>query len=207
MHAYLVEGKNIKNINSVIEKIVKSHGAKKYEVELSTIKEVRDLKSFLKTSFDSPFVIIAKSIENASVESMNSFLKTLEEEKENVIFVLTTSNKNLLLPTILSRCQLVMTSGKSEIDEKTLIKAEEFVTGDTGDRFLIADKIKGRNEALEFLGACEQVAKKHITNELEMKRVSTLVEEIISAKKDLKSNTNVTLTLTKLIVFSDALAK
>ncbi|HLF19367.1 MAG TPA: hypothetical protein VI704_01125, partial [Bacteroidota bacterium] len=58
-------------------------------------------------------------------EASNSLLKTLEEPPENTILILTTSQKNKLLPTIISRCQLVQFDllEESEIRE-ALIKKE-----------------------------------------------------------------------------------
>ena len=41
-----------------------------------------------------------------STQAFNAFLKTLEEPPENVIFILATTEKNKIIPTILSRCQV-----------------------------------------------------------------------------------------------------
>ena len=41
------------------------------------------------------------------VEAQNAFLKTLEEPPKNSNFILVTGNCKMLLPTILSRCQLI----------------------------------------------------------------------------------------------------
>lgn len=40
-------------------------------------------------------------------EAQNAFLKTLEEPPKNSNFILVTGNRKMLLPTILSRCQLI----------------------------------------------------------------------------------------------------
>lgn len=40
-------------------------------------------------------------------EAQNAFLKTLEEPPKNSNFILATGNRKILLPTILSRCQLI----------------------------------------------------------------------------------------------------
>jgi DNA polymerase-3 subunit delta' len=51
------------------------------------------------------FIILNSDMMNA--EASNSLLKTLEEPLKDTIFLLTTSVKDQLLPTIISRCQLV----------------------------------------------------------------------------------------------------
>lgn len=38
--------------------------------------------------------------------AFNAFLKTLEEPPKNVVFILATTEKHKVIPTILSRCQI-----------------------------------------------------------------------------------------------------
>lgn len=51
--------------------------------------------------------IIMRDAHKLRDEAANAFLKTLEEPNPNTSFILTTSNLNALLPTIVSRCQIV----------------------------------------------------------------------------------------------------
>ena len=41
-----------------------------------------------------------------STSAFNAFLKTLEEPPKHVVFILATTEKHKILPTILSRCQI-----------------------------------------------------------------------------------------------------
>ncbi len=52
-------------------------------------------------------VIIVKNAEKMRKEGANSFLKLLEEPPDNTIIILTTDNLSSILPTIVSRCQLL----------------------------------------------------------------------------------------------------
>lgn len=52
-------------------------------------------------------VVIITQAEQLGIESANAVLKVLEEPAPHTIFILTTSKKNMLLPTILSRCQII----------------------------------------------------------------------------------------------------
>ena len=52
-------------------------------------------------------VYILHLIENMTVEAINSILKFLEEPGQKVYAFLTTNNENTVLPTIISRCQLL----------------------------------------------------------------------------------------------------
>ena len=52
-------------------------------------------------------------------EAQNAFLKTLEEPPKNSNFILVTGNRKMLLPTILSRCQLIsVVTNKTTYDFK-----------------------------------------------------------------------------------------
>lgn len=70
------------------------------------ITSIRDIKKFSAFSFtDIKWrVIIISDAEKMSVESQNALLKSLEEPAERIIYILLTSDINLLLPTIKSRC-------------------------------------------------------------------------------------------------------
>ena len=51
-------------------------------------------------------VFIIDEVHMLSQAAFNAFLKTLEEPPPNVIFILATTEKHKILPTILSRCQI-----------------------------------------------------------------------------------------------------
>jgi DNA polymerase III subunit delta' len=73
------------------------------------IAEIRSLQERInKRSFLNSYkVVIIPEAEFLSQESGNSLLKTLEEPSAGTIIILVSSSKELLLPTILSRCQLL----------------------------------------------------------------------------------------------------
>ena len=51
-------------------------------------------------------VFIIDEVHMLSSAAFNAFLKTLEEPPAHVIFILATTEKHKILPTILSRCQI-----------------------------------------------------------------------------------------------------
>lgn len=64
-------------------------------------------KMMLKPNEGKRNIIILSNIERMPPNVSNAFLKTLEEPGENLMFLLTTDNFNALLPTIVSRCQIM----------------------------------------------------------------------------------------------------
>lgn len=73
------------------------------------IGEVRDLQRELSLSpQEGPWrVAVLTDFERATVEAANALLKTLEEPPPQVILVLTATEADVLLPTIVSRCQVL----------------------------------------------------------------------------------------------------
>ena len=98
---------------------------------LIRIEQIRNIKVFLsKKSIESTKKFIL--IENAhqlNEASSNCLLKTLEEPT-NGVFILITSRLNLLLDTIISRCQTIRFKPYSEQELKQLIVESQYKTTD-----------------------------------------------------------------------------
>jgi DNA polymerase III subunit delta' len=61
-------------------------------------------------------VIIITGVDTMRKESANAFLKLLEEPSENLLFILTASKTDQLLPTIISRCQQIRLNPLSQAE-------------------------------------------------------------------------------------------
>ncbi len=75
------------------------------QIRISAIREMRQNLALSNNLPGRKFIIIFNADE-MRVEAQNAFLKTLEEPRNNVTFILLTTNKDKILPTILSRCVL-----------------------------------------------------------------------------------------------------
>lgn len=73
-----------------------------------SIEDVRDLRRFLTLSpYQAPRrVALLLGFDNATTEASNALLKSLEEPPARSILILTATSPQVLLPTILSRCQV-----------------------------------------------------------------------------------------------------
>lgn len=76
------------------------------QIRISQIRELRRTLSYSNSLPGRKFVVIFNA-EDMRVEAQNAFLKTLEEPRKDVTFILLTLHKDALLPTILSRCQIL----------------------------------------------------------------------------------------------------
>ena len=94
------ESKSSKNSN--LEKITNS------AAEIIKVSQIRNIKTFLgqKSINSEKKVVLIIDAHLLNESASNCLLKTLEEPS-NGIFILLTSNLNLLLDTIISRCQIV----------------------------------------------------------------------------------------------------
>jgi len=77
------------------------------------IDQIRELQRHLALS---PYegrwrVAIIADFETATVQAANALLKTLEEPPSRVVLILTATDASLLLPTIISRCQVLPLRG------------------------------------------------------------------------------------------------
>ncbi len=81
-----------------------------------------------------------------STQAFNAFLKTLEEPPKHVIFILATTEKSKILPTVLSRCQIYDFKRISVLDIKKKLEAillEQEIKFDDEALFLIAESSDG----------------------------------------------------------------
>jgi DNA polymerase III subunit delta' len=75
-------------------------------IKINSIREIRR-ESSMSTSDGRTRVFIISGADSMNDAAANTLLKTLEEPPGDTMFILTTSRREALLPTILSRCQNV----------------------------------------------------------------------------------------------------
>tara|TARA_Y200000002_G_scaffold2225_1_gene2141 strand:- start:1719 stop:2777 length:1059 start_codon:yes stop_codon:yes gene_type:complete len=91
-------------------------------------------------------VYIVDEVHMLSNQAFNAFLKSLEEPPQHVVFILATTEKNKILPTILSRCQIYdfrKVDNESIIKLLTKISKEKKVKHEDGSLSLIAERSDG----------------------------------------------------------------
>lgn len=91
-------------------------------------------------------IYIIDEVHMLTTAAFNAFLKTLEEPPAYVIFILATTEKHKILPTILSRCQVYEFKHIGVEDVVGYLKyiaLEENITHDTESLYIIAQKADG----------------------------------------------------------------
>src|SRR5690606_148328 len=91
-------------------------------------------------------IYIIDEVHMLSQAAFNAFLKTLEEPPSYAIFILATTEKHKILPTILSRCQ-IFDFNRSKVEDMAshLVKiaGKEYISFDRDGLHLIAQKADG----------------------------------------------------------------
>ncbi|MEA3450745.1 MAG: DNA polymerase III subunit gamma/tau, partial [Bacteroidota bacterium] len=112
-------------------------------------------------------VYIIDEVHMLSTQAFNAFLKTLEEPPEHAIFILATTEKHKILPTILSRCQIFDFNRiqVNDIVEHLLhISEQEEIKSEPDALNILAQKADGAlRDALSFFDQIASYSDKHIT--------------------------------------------
>jgi len=103
-------------------------------------------------------VYIIDEVHMLSSAAFNAFLKTLEEPPAHAIFILATTEKHKILPTILSRCQTYdfnRISVEDIVKNLTSIAKQEGIKADSESLHVIAQKADGAmRDALTLFDQC-----------------------------------------------------
>ena len=185
MHAFLIIGKTDRR------DLAKKLGTKILPYTINKIEDVRNLNNFTRLSLTEKTLIYIENINEATPEALNAFLKNLEEPQENLFYCLTAPSVRKVMPTIVSRCQIIkIKDGKPEIINEDQIK--EFLTFSVGQRLAFSDKIRDRDKAIEFVES--------LIFFLHEKKDLTNMELLLKTLTRLKANGNVNLQLTNLAI-------
>lgn len=115
MQSFLITGNDEAVRESAVSTLLKEYKIETFDrvvVESSKsigIEDIRIIQKsvFLKPLYGSKKAVLVKNAHAATVEAQNALLKLLEEPPPDTIMILTAKKKELLLPTVLSRCSII----------------------------------------------------------------------------------------------------
>lgn len=114
-------------------------------------------------------VFIIDEVHMLSQQAFNAFLKTLEEPPSYAIFILATTEKHKIIPTILSRCQIFDFKRIQVQDMVSLLQnicQEEQITADPSALHIIGQKADGAlRDALSIFDRVVSFSDQHISYE------------------------------------------
>lgn len=123
-------------------------------------------------------VYIIDEVHMLSQAAFNAFLKTLEEPPKYAIFILATTEKHKILPTILSRCQIFNFKRiqiRDMVDHLKSIAVKENVQAEEEALHLIAEKADGGlRDCLSMFDQMVSYCNGHITYEKAVENLNIL---------------------------------
>lgn len=154
-----------------------------FELDAASNNSVDDIRNLIEQVRIPPQVgkykvYIIDEVHMLSTSAFNAFLKTLEEPPKHAIFILATTEKHKIIPTILSRCQIFdfRRIGVRDIKEHLaeVAKAEE-IEADDDALHIIAQKADGAlRDALSIFDRVVSFAGKKLTREAVTENLNVL---------------------------------
>lgn len=145
-----------------------------YELDAASNNSVEDIKQIIDQVRIPPQVgkykvYIIDEVHMLSSGAFNAFLKTLEEPPPHVIFILATTEKHKIIPTILSRCQ-IFDFNRIKVDDTVkhleYVASKEGITASHDALNIIAQKSEGAmRDALSFFDQIVSFSGNKITYE------------------------------------------
>jgi len=165
MHSFLIIAKNKSKAASYISDFLKEKKVNSIDIDQHSFEKavgIEDVRNIQKKIILRPFkgktkaVVIDANFE-ITTQAQNALLKVLEEPPSNTIILVSVPKKELLLPTIISRCEIIELKEAqiSLTDEDTLelnIFLNILLNGKIGDRLKIAQDVsRNKDEAVLWL--------------------------------------------------------
>jgi DNA polymerase-3 subunit gamma/tau len=148
------------------------HSFNFHELDAASNNSVDDIRSLIEQVRIPPQagkykIYIIDEVHMLSANAFNAFLKTLEEPPSYAIFILATTEKHKILPTILSRCQ-IFDFNRIKVDDiaalLTRIASRENIAVEADGLHIIAQKADGGlRDALSMFDQIVSYTNKNLT--------------------------------------------
>lgn len=175
------------------------YDGKETSIKKGDIEYIQD--TFKKSSLEGKAKIyIIENIESATKEAMNTLLKMLEEPTSGIYAIFTTNNISRVLPTILSRCQVIdINPDSKEVIYKALIKSNIPEEAAKILTYLSASEEEAKNlydERFEYM----QTEVINFIEDLYTKRMNLIINVQTNLLKNYKERDDIKLFLNMLVL-------
>lgn len=154
-----------------------------HELDAASNNSVDDIRALVEQVRFAPQagkykVYIVDEVHMLSAAAFNAFLKTLEEPPPYAIFILATTEKHKILPTILSRCQIFdfkRITGNDTVEHLEEICGKEGIQAEASALQLIAQKSEGcMRDALSILDKIVSFTNGHLSYQNTLEHLNIL---------------------------------
>ncbi len=157
-----------------------------FELDAASNNSVEHIKTLMEQTRIPPQVgrykvFIIDEVHMLSTAAFNAFLKTLEEPPAHVIFILATTEKHKILPTILSRCQIYdfeRMTVRNTVDHLKKVADKEGIAYEEEALAVIAEKADGgMRDALSIFDQAASFCQGNITYQKVIEDLNVLDSE------------------------------
>ena len=157
-----------------------------FELDAASNNSVENIKTLMEQTRIPPQVgrykvFIIDEVHMLSTAAFNAFLKTLEEPPAHVIFILATTEKHKILPTIVSRCQIYdfeRMTVPNIINHLKAVAEKENIQYDEQALNIIAEKADGgMRDALSIFDQAASFSQGNITYQKVIEDLNVLDED------------------------------
>ena len=157
-----------------------------FELDAASNNGVEQIKTLMEQTRIPPQVgrykvFIIDEVHMLSTSAFNAFLKTLEEPPAHVIFILATTEKHKILPTIISRCQIYdfeRMTVPNIINHLKMVAEQEQITYEEDALNVIAEKADGgMRDALSIFDQAASFCQGNITYQKVIEDLNVLDSE------------------------------
>ena len=189
------------------------HSLNIYELDAASNNSVDDIRSLIEQvriapQIGSHKVYIIDEVHMLSTAAFNAFLKTLEEPPAHAIFILATTEKHKIIPTILSRCQIFDFNRikiKDIADHLAKIATQEAITADPDALHMIAQKADGAlRDALSIFDQIVSFSGNNLTYEAVIENLNILDYDYFFKSVDFGLNEDIP---SSLVLFNEVMEK
>jgi len=184
-----------------------------FELDAASNNSVDDIRSLIEQVRIPPQVgnykvYIIDEVHMLSSAAFNAFLKTLEEPPKHAIFILATTEKHKIIPTILSRCQIFdfkRITVKDAANYLAYIAKEQGIEAEDDALHIIAQKADGAmRDALSIFDRVVSFCGKNLTRQAVTENLNVLDYDTYFTATDLILNNKIP---ELLVLFNECLSK
>lgn len=184
-----------------------------HELDAASNNSVEDIRSLIEQVRIPPQigkykVYIIDEVHMLSQAAFNAFLKTLEEPPHHAIFILATTEKHKILPTILSRCQIYdfnRISVNDIVEHLQYVAQKEYIKVEPEALNIIAQKADGgMRDALSIFDQVASFTQGNVTYQATITNLNVLDYEYYFKMTDYMLEHKVS---ESLLLFNDILGK
>lgn len=157
------------------------------------IEQARKIKDFLtlKPYQSKGQVVVVISAQNLTPEAQNALLKTFEEQSEGVNLILGAQSEEQLIPTLVSRCEIIslpiQSSGTQSLD-KFKDEITKLMGASAEERFVFIEKLKDKDL---FLKALVYYFRNNLNSKNHRAETLKFLKDLIQAEKWAGANVNI----------------